>query len=159
MKIQMKDVGKWFLCWILFLVIVFLFLSGVETGTEQGLLLEDSNKSAVDILINNSKNFLAYFLLFPLSPLLLLYELLLMGVSLYMGYQVYGLSEFLFLLLPHGLLEFPNILFYSFLAFHLFRCFIKRPSFQTIWQTVWANRQFYVGSYLAVVVAALLEVI
>lgn len=158
MKIEMKDVGKWFLGWGLFLLIVFLFLSGVETGAEQGLALEKTSKSAIDILANNSKNFLAYFLLPPLSPFLLLYEVLLLAVSIYMGYQVYGFSEFLSLLLPHGLLEFPNILFYSFLSFHLFRCFIKQPSLQTIRQTVWLNRQFYVGSYIAVIVAALLEV-
>lgn len=158
MKIQMKDVRKWFLGWGLFLVMVFLFVSGVETGAEQGLVFEESSKSAIEILINNSKNFLAYFLLFPLSPCLLLYELLMMGVSIYMGYQSYGLLESLSLLLPHGLLELPNILFYSFLSFHLFRCFIKQPSFRTLQQTIWINRKFYMCSYLAVIIAAFLEV-
>ncbi len=157
MAIKLRSFYKWIIVWCLFLALVLYFMSGIDLQLDSASLTIASKKSFFEILQNNSYNYALYFLLFPINILMVAHEFLMLGVNMYMGYQVYGLEEAASLLLPHAVLELPNILFYSFLSFHLCCKFWNKPKISTIIQTISANWKYYLISYGVLIVAAWIE--
>ena len=154
MKVQFKHFYKWNLVWCLFFILVLFFLSGVDFQMDFGTIHIAQKKTFVEILLNNSYNYFLYFILFPINIVVATYEFLTLAVNIYAGYKVYGLEETISLLLPHALLELPNILFYSFLSFHMFNAFWKNSMLSTLTQTVLLNWRCYIISYLILILAA-----
>lgn len=157
MKIQFKHFYTWSIVWYLFFILVLFFLSGVDFQMDSSTIYIAQKKTFVEILLNNSYNYFLYFILFPINIIVTTYEFLVLAVNSYAGYKVYGLEETLSLLLPHALLELPNILLYSFLSFHMSNVFWKNPKISTIVKTVLVNWRCYIISYLILILAAWVE--
>lgn len=158
MKIKILDFFIWSVAWLSFLGFVLLFVSGLDMGEVTEAMIDVLPKTSFDIFLNNSRNFLAYLVLFPIGPVLFMYELLMLGLSLFTAYSIYDAQTFWSLLLPHGWIEFPNLLFYSFLSYQFLKTFIRNPKIGTVKQFFVENYLYYLISYGAVVVAAVLEV-
>ena len=72
------------------------------------------------VLQANSTNFLLYLFCFPISPLLQLFDLLSLGIQLGISGQMIGIVATIKGILPHGLIEIPNFIWYQGIV-HLWR--------------------------------------
>lgn len=64
-------------------------------------------------LSHNIKNFVMYLLAFPISLFLQLFDFGGSAFQIAMSYRIQGPDATISRLIPHGLLEFPNMLFYQ----------------------------------------------
>lgn len=157
MKISCKGYLLWSAIWItFFLLLLFLFANIDLVHGEVRTNLEES-KSTTAILMNNTYHFFLYLVFFPFSLLLTFFEFFLLALHISIGFQSMGVKETVSLLFPHALLEFPNILFYTYLSFHSLKELIKDFRVLTVFKTLYANRFYYIGSYAVLVLAAIVE--
>lgn len=157
MNRKIKSLMLWSFFWLSFVVLLSIFLSGINISAEGGITNLEAKKNFEEILWNNTKNFMMYIVFFPISIVLAFIEFMHIGVSFYIGIQIYEWGELFDLFFPHLLLELPNILFYSWLSFDLARHFMTTPKVKTLTAYFIDNRWYYLGSYTILVVAAFLE--
>ena len=82
-----------------------------------------------EVLKNNSNNFLSYVFLFFLSPILQFVDLVSIVIQLTLGIRNVGCLATIQKLLPHGLLEIPNFLFYQGLSQYFLNFGLKKLEF------------------------------
>lgn len=114
MRISVKQFYIWVIGWTIFLVLLIIFMQNTNFQDNIENLVIEKRKTFIEILVNNSNNFLMYVIYFPISVFLLLFDLITIGVASSIALDIYGVSKTLSLL-PHAILEYPNLLFYSFL--------------------------------------------
>jgi len=148
---------KWCIFWFVIASLLYCFFSDLHALKGVSTLTIEEKKSFWEILLNHSSNFLAYLILFPITILMVFYDIFVITLTTYIGIQTHGVKEAGALLLPHALIEFPNILFYSFLSFHMLVSFWRHPNLKTIGWNLYANRYYYLSSYLLLIAAAIIE--
>ncbi|MBF0699530.1 stage II sporulation protein M [Streptococcus danieliae] len=156
MSISVKQFYIWVVGWTIFLVLLIIFMQNTNFQDNIENLVIEKRKTFIEILVNNSNNFLMYVIYFPISVFLLLFDLITIGVASSIALDIYGVSKTLSLL-PHAILEYPNLLFYSFLSFALFMEVIKNPRISTIKKFFSANYRYYLISYLILIISAFIE--
>ncbi|MCY9689043.1 hypothetical protein M5W70_10045 [Paenibacillus larvae] len=97
-------------------------------------------------LSHNIKNFVMYLLAFPISLFLQLFDFGGSAFQIAMSYRIQGPDATISRLIPHGLLEFPNMLFYQGMSqYVLFLGLMKKMI------------PLYVLSIIVLIIAAMLE--
>ncbi|AEX84981.1 hypothetical protein XO10_02765 [Marinitoga sp. 1135] len=84
-----------------------------------------SFKLAIDIILNNLKNFISYIFLFPLMPVFWIIDLFSTTWSIYIGIKSVGLYNTFDKLFPHIVIEFPNYIIYSYISYCLMLNFYR----------------------------------
>ena len=80
------------------------------------------------------------------------------GISIAISINIQGLGKTLLLIAPHGIVEIPNFIFYSYLSGTLFFDIYKnKNSLKGYWQKIFENKKYYVVSILIVVFAGIVE--
>lgn len=122
--------------------------------------IEDINSglgNAKTILINNLLNFSLYFF-FPIgSPLFQIRDNIFSSLQITWGVKYLGLNQTLDKLLPHGLLELPNMLLYSGLSQYILYTFIITKSITKTLNLVKKLLPVYICSLIILLIAALIE--
>lgn len=140
-------------------VLFFYFFFDVRGEIGITEIKQNSVEKALEIVFNNMKNFIQYFLCFPLWPLFFLADLFFTTWTIAMSVHINGAIDTLSNLFPHGLLEFPNMILYSGLSFIHFRNLIKSRSFSfdLFFNKVKEYRRYYLISFLCVIIAGMIE--
>ncbi|MDR3156454.1 MAG: stage II sporulation protein M [Lactobacillales bacterium] len=110
------------------------------------------------IIKNNLINFCQY-LCFPLSPIWILFDDIHLSFLVTTAIQTIGVKTTVIHLLPHGLIELPNLFLYQFLSIKLMRititCFKnKQLSFL---KEVKSLKGYYCFSLVLLIIAAMIE--
>lgn len=134
---------------------LFDFSSVLDTYTSNA---EIEFYSSFEIMLNNMKNLISYIVLFPVFPILLAMDFIATGISIAISINIQGLGKTLLLIAPHGIVEIPNFIFYSYLSGTLFFDIYKnKNSLKGYWQKIFENKKYYVVSILIVVFAGIVE--
>ncbi|HHU65142.1 stage II sporulation protein M [Streptococcus sp.] len=110
-----------------------------------------------EVLKNNSNNFLSYVFLFFLSPILQFVDLVSIVIQLTLGIRNVGCLATIQKLLPHGLLEIPNFLFYQGLSQYLLLNFWVEKSLNSFLDREKKYVGYYLLSYSILVIASVIE--
>lgn len=112
---------------------------------------------AFDVWLNNSKNFLSYLIFFIISPFLQFFDLCRLGIQIGISVQLLGLPSTLQGLLPHGLLEIPNFIWYQGMSqYILYQLWFEKDLVALI-QREKNNLKWYAISYVVLVTSAIVE--
>jgi uncharacterized membrane protein SpoIIM required for sporulation len=151
-----------------FLLYYFIFcLSTLGIGVFFGSILNanlfDSEPPSLDnnfmflVLSHNLKNLVMYLLGFIISPILQLGDLAGSAFQITVGFRTMGTQESLNKLIPHGFLEFPNMLFYQGVSQYLLFTLIFTRSVKITLSVMKKMVPFYLLSLVILVVAAIIE--
>lgn len=167
MKEQTRVINKKFFiyafCYLFFMILfiwggveLFDFSNAVEAAKEQQSM---EFYSFLQIVMNNMKNFLGYVVLFPIYPILFLMDFISTGISIVLSISTQGLGKTLLLLAPHGIVEIPNFIFYSYLSGRLFYHFYKdkKVSLKEYWNRIVKNKKYYLICVVIIILAGALE--
>lgn len=159
----MKFIYKYFL-WSLSIIIisimVYFFLQlvmPISSGTEVVEYRVRGWDYSKDIIANNLKNFIQYQLLFIIAPLLVFIDIFMNVSQIYISNQLIGNIATFKLIVVHGLIEFPNLLLYSFLSGYKFYLLCKYKKIGVIMSFMKENYKIYFCSILVIVVSGILE--
>lgn len=109
------------------------------------------------VLSHNLKNFVMYLLGFFVSPILQFSDLAGSALQIIIGFRTLGAQEALNKLIPHGLLELPNMIFYQGISQYLLFTFIFTRSIKITLGVMKRMIPFYLLSLVILVVAAVIE--
>ncbi|WP_294208758.1 stage II sporulation protein M [Pseudobutyrivibrio sp.] len=112
--------------------------------------------SFVNIWKHNTQNFISYMLVFPIYPVLILMDFIGSAMPIVASIEINGVSKTLIALLPHGIIEIPNFILYSFLSGEMFLIFWRTRNL-SIFNEIKKRRYYYLISYLLLIVAAAVE--
>lgn len=112
---------------------------------------------SIDILIHNTQNYLMFILGFIISPILVIFNNILIINSITSYVSIFGFSKSIPLLFPHGYLEIPMLLTCEFLSLNMFLNFWKYKSVYKIIKYVICNKYYFIITYISLVVAAFVE--
>jgi uncharacterized membrane protein SpoIIM required for sporulation len=115
--------------------------------------------SFFQIVWNNIKNFLGYVFLAPIFPMLFLMDFISTGISIVVSISVQGLVKTLLLLAPHGIIEIPNFLLYTYLSATLFWNFWKEKTLDIskYLSKIIGNRKYYIFCMIVIIIAGAIE--
>ncbi|GEL67099.1 hypothetical protein MPS01_12540 [Marinilactibacillus psychrotolerans] len=141
---------------ILYLSFVFFF---TNPELDTGAITETSygTRYAIEIIINNLKNFSQYFFFFFISPLLIIIDLCNLVYQVWLGINVYGGENTFLLLYRHGIIEFPNMILYVFLSLKCMLIFYKKFNMNDVFCFIKLNYKLYIFSIVNVVLAGIIE--
>ncbi|OLS07172.1 hypothetical protein AUQ39_09200 [Lacticaseibacillus casei] len=108
------------------------------------------------ILFANVRDYLKYLVLYILSPIMLAVDTAINSFQITIGFRILGGDAFS-RLMPHSLIELPNILLYHFLSFYQFIIFIKNKSSKKTFISIRRLKWIYVCSFILVILGALIE--
>lgn len=115
------------------------------------------NEFALKVLRANSLNFLIYLLMPVLSPVFQAMDLIRTFFAITVAIRIDGFLQAIKDILPHALLELPNLLFYQGISqWLLFNLIITKDIKDTL-KKQWSYAKLYVISYMVLVIAALVE--
>jgi uncharacterized membrane protein SpoIIM required for sporulation len=109
------------------------------------------------VLSHNLRNFAMYFLAFLISPILQMLDFGGSAFAITIGFRTLGAEEALNRLIPHGLLEFPNMLLYQGISQYVLFTLIYTRSIKTTLGVMKKMIPFYLLSLAILVIAAILE--
>lgn len=158
MTFKNKDIFKWgvFITSAMILLSILIYALDNETLVTNSYNNE-TLKSSIEILINNTKNFLGYLILFPIMPLKLFFDLFSITSNLYYGIKILGFYTAFMKLYAHILLEFPNIIIYTFLSYENFKILRKDKSLKKVILNMNGRKYYYIISYILLIIAAIVE--
>jgi uncharacterized membrane protein SpoIIM required for sporulation len=115
--------------------------------------------SFTQILWNNAKNFIGYMVLYPIYPILFVMDFISTEISIMVSISTQGLEKTLWLLVPHGIIEMPNFIIYTYMSAKLFYYFYKekKVSIKSYWQRIAEHKKRYFISFAFIVWAAIIE--
>lgn len=125
--------------------------------------LFESNPPALEnefmylVLSHNLRNFFMYLLAFPFSPFLQLFDFGGSAFQIAMSYRIQGPDATISRLIPHGLLEFPNMLFYQGMSQYVLFTLITTRSIKAILRLMKKMIPLYLVSLILLIIAAMLE--
>ena len=109
------------------------------------------------ILNNNILNFSLYFF-FPIgSPLFQMRDNIFSSLQITWGIKYLGLNQTLDKLLPHGLLELPNMILYSGLSQYILYMFIITKSVKKTFKLIKKLLPLFICSLIILIIAAFIE--
>lgn len=109
------------------------------------------------VLTHNLRNFALYLLGFIISPLLQMLDLGGSAFQITLGFRIFGAEEGLNRLIPHGLLEFPNMLLYMGISQYLLWTLIFTRSIKTTLGLMKKLTPVYILSLAILIIAAIIE--
>ncbi|MDR0614884.1 MAG: stage II sporulation protein M [Lactobacillales bacterium] len=111
----------------------------------------------LEILYHNLVNYMQY-LFFPVAPLLIFKDDLVLSFLISQSIADFGIIQTVRHLLPHGLIELPNILLYQFLSLKFFyQWWMQKKKILFITKYFRDNQKFYLFSLFLLFIAALIE--
>ncbi|MDO4605293.1 MAG: hypothetical protein Q4B23_04870 [Helcococcus sp.] len=157
MKTFINEYIEWIIKALLIILILTILIYVFDVDSESGIQSIDSKKSSFEIIENNSKIFLYYFLLFPIMPVLFLLDLTSITTNIYFSFRLFGIWYTVENMYAHFFIEFFNLLFYTYLSYINFRVFWEFRSIKYVIKNVKKNYQLYLFSYLFLIIAGLVE--
>ncbi|MGG0690981.1 stage II sporulation protein M [Bacillus inaquosorum] len=109
------------------------------------------------VLSHNLRNFIMYLLAFIVSPILQLLDFGGSAFQITIGFRTLGTQEALNRLIPHGLLEFPNMLLYQGISQYMLFTLIFTRSIKMTLDVMKKMIPFYLLSLIILIIAAILE--
>ncbi|EGO8523696.1 hypothetical protein [Enterococcus faecalis] len=160
-EFNLKGYFLFFLIASLYLVLVYFIFDQFDIPSEvNGISIKSIDygvRYALEIIFNNTKNFLQYILLFPIVPLLILYELFMMSFQTWISINNVGGFETFQLLYKHGIIELPNMFLYMFLSLNCCIIFFKNFSIIDVIDFIKQNKKTYVFSYMLICISGIIE--
>lgn len=152
----------------IFLVYYFIFcISVISLGVFLGFIINTdlfnpetpslNNEFMFVVLSHNLRNFIMYILGFMFSPILQLLDLGGSAFQITLGFRILGVEEGLSRLIPHGLLEFPNMLLYQGMSQYLLFTLIFTRSIKYMLSILKKMIPLYLISLIILVIAAIIE--
>lgn len=108
------------------------------------------------VVLANIKDYAKYIILYPISPAILVLDVIINSFQVSMSVRLLGVSA-LNRLIPHSFIEVPNIILYHFLSFYQFCVFLKTRSFKINFKKFVKLRWFYAISFILIILGALVE--
>lgn len=108
------------------------------------------------ILFANIRDYFKYVFLYLLSPIMLVIDTIINSFQITIGVRILGTLA-IPRLMPHSLIELPNILIYHFLSFYQFSIFLKNRSLKANFKAIRRLKWVYMASFLSVILGALVE--
>lgn len=113
--------------------------------------------NAILVMSHNLKNFAMYLLLPIISPILQLTDLFSSTFQITLSVRKVGIISTSDGLLPHALIEFPNLLLYQGLSQYILFNFIMTKSIRLTFNVFKKFIPIYLLSFILLIIAALLE--
>lgn len=162
MKVTLKEYLIFSLSIVLFslifyFIISFLFYRISFEGKENINEVTYNLNYSISIIQNNLRNFLQYFLLFLLSPIMIIFDIVINVYQIYVGIENIGTKQTFLLLYKHGLIEIPNMLLYMYLSIKCFYSLIKHKKLKIIFVFWKSNFKLYIISFVLIIIAGLIE--
>lgn len=160
-KFKVKEYLLFFLAAILYLMFVYFTFEQFDIPSEVNEASIKSVKYGVsyslEIIANNTRNFVQYILLFPIVPVLILYELFMISFQVWISVNNVGIFETFKLLFKHGVVELPNMFLYMFLSLNCCIIFFKRFNVIDVFKAIKQNKKIYIFSYILVCISGIIE--
>jgi uncharacterized membrane protein SpoIIM required for sporulation len=143
----------------IFFILISLLFSGINFSRTDEIKNMNYGLNYVQsiIMINNILNFTQYFILFLVSPLLIIIDLVNTVYNIYISIQIRGVSDTISLLWSHALFEIPNMLLYMCLSFKSLRVLLISKKFNSLIEFWKENKRLYFLSILLIIVASFIE--
>lgn len=109
------------------------------------------------VLSHNLKNYFMYLLGFFVSPILQISDFGMSTILITIGFRGLGATEALQRLIPHGILEFPNMLLYQGMSQYVLFTLIFSKSIKVTLLAMKKMIPLYIVSLMILIVAAILE--
>lgn len=149
---------KYYICFIMFSIVIGILIGLLPTSDVVAIAKPELGwRFTLEILKNNSNNFLSYLFLFFLSPILQFIDLISVLVQITLGVRKVGFITTIQGLLPHGLLEIPNLLFYQGLSQYVFLNLWFEKDITKFILREKKYIKYYLISYSVLFVAAVIE--
>ncbi|WP_369525632.1 stage II sporulation protein M [Thomasclavelia cocleata] len=143
---------------ISFFTLISLLFSGINFPRTDELKNIDYGLGYVQsIMLNNILNFIQYFILFFISPLLIIIDLINTVYQIYISIQIRGVIDTFSLLWAHAIFEIPNMLLYMCLSFKSLRVLLVSKKLHFLIEFWKENKQLYFLSILLIIVASFIE--
>ncbi|VTU60263.1 hypothetical protein AMBR_FBHANALA_01581 [Dolosigranulum pigrum] len=157
-KIFWKDYTRWALCYLLVMCLFMglYYILGFYK-IEHVDVFSDELPTVIGVIRNNTFHFLQHIILFPLSPILILRDIFLITTEIFISAEISGVGKTIMLLVPHGLVEMPNIMLYSFIGFRMANVLWKERRLSAVIKQIQIYRYNIVISYGLLIIAAVLE--
>ena len=110
MKYKLENYFTWIKCCLVLVVIITMIIYIFDVENIGEYYQRETLPSMIEILKNNSKNFIMYMFLFIISPILIIMDIFNIVGSIYFGIKMFGEIEVILRLVPHGVFEFPNLM-------------------------------------------------
>lgn len=119
--------------------------------------MEYSFEYAKTIIYHNFNNFLQYFLLFMIAPLLIIIDLSFNVFQIYISNSTKGWHSTIRLLFPHFFIEVPNMCLYMCLSYNCLKVIYKERNIKALIKYWKENRLLYGTSIVLIIFAGLVE--
>ncbi|MCP2034186.1 putative membrane protein SpoIIM required for sporulation [Planomicrobium sp. HSC-17F08] len=142
---------------------ILLISAGVYLGNLVNKDLFEAEQPNLDndfmfvVLTHNLNNFVMYLLGFLLSPIFQILDFGGSAFTITIGFRTLGAQEALNRLIPHGLLEFPNMLFYQGMSQYVLFTLIYTKSIKSALGVMKKMIPYYLISLVVLIVAAVIE--
>lgn len=160
-EFKLKGYFLFFLIASLYLVLVYFIFDQFDIPSEDnGISIKNidyGTSYTLEIIVNNTKNFLQYILLFPIVPFLILYELFIISFQTWISVNSVGGIETFQLLYKHGIIELPNMFLYMFLSLNCCIIFFKNFSIIDVLYFIKQNKKTYLFSYVLICISGIIE--
>lgn len=161
MKIKLRNYVKFVILIFLSLIFTYLFISFISSNiifeTNEAKSYRQGFDFTIDIIWNNTKHFLQYFVLFIFSPILIVFDVFHIAINYYISFQIRGVKETLLLSYKHGIIEIFNICLYMYLSILSLKTLIIRRRIKCLLEFWKENKYFYLFSLLVLILAAIIE--
>lgn len=155
-KIKIFLIYYFFYC--IFAVSIGVYLAFI---LDTDLFIPEPQKLGKDfmflVLEHNLRNFIMYILGFLVSPILQLTDFAGSAFHIAIAYRNLGSEETISKLIPHGLLEFPNMLLYQGMSQYLLFTLLFTKSIRATLSLMKKMIPLYLLSLIILVIAAVLE--
>lgn len=168
MKVLLKKESKKIIVYgsiYLILITVFVFAFRELFDMEQSIgdeivqIGHGSFHKAVDIIYNNLKNFIGYFLIYPMYPVMYVKDLIFTSWAVAVSFHMWGVKNTFLLLIPHGMIEIPNFILFTYLSFANFKAFWteKDMTGKAYVARIWRYRHGYILCFALLIIAGMIE--
>lgn len=161
MKIEFRNFMKFVILIFLGLFFTYLFISFISNNINLETNATEKHRQGlgftIDIIWNNTKHFLQYFILFVFSPILIVLDIFNIAINYYISIQIRGIKETLLLSYKHGIIEILNICLYMYLSILSLKILIIKKRIKCLLQFGNENKYFYLFSVLVLILAAIIE--
>lgn len=144
------------IAFMLYISINFVFIDTNLSNTTT-ILNEYGFKYALEIIINNLKNFFQYLTFFFISPVLVIVDIFIIVYQIWLGINVFGGEHTFILLFMHGIIEFPNMVLYMLLSLKCMVVFYKKFNLDDVFIFMKDNYKLYILSIINIILAGLIE--
>jgi len=157
-----RNFWKYALSYLLIFILFILFLYHFVNIPEHELnteVVERSLTMSINIIRNNLINYCGYLCAFILWPIFLFMDICFNAWSIVVSLKTVGIMETIRHLILHGIIEIPNSMMYTYLAYGAFVKFLKEKDFglKEYFKYIYDRKKAYCVCAIFVVIAGLVE--